>query len=155
MNTLPHDILFKIQLYLQHPCAKMVLDQKDEIEDYTTSRFQQCTLYGYRCSHPRTQSIRKYNAVIRQLNHIINHIWFTTGRNRMFHYKKLLIVNKTQDFNTGSGDDFHTDSDDDDFAHLVVPGEYTDSDTDSDTSSDSSTSSDSDTPIIPIRIIRN
>ena len=145
MNKLPQDIINKIQLYIRHPCAEMLLDEIS----YADRVFPGQMLWDYRMEHPRTKAVGNYARVIQELWNVSNMIWSYDRHHHagLFDYKRCLRINSIEDDSESESDD------EDDFSHPIGPNMADGSESSSgsgDSDSESSSSSDPDTPIIAV-----
>ena len=154
MNKLPQDIINKIQLYLSHPCADELKAHIEYVEDRGKVTWQWSILTGYKSRHAKNRLTAKYNKVIQELANLND---FVHCRNRFkfghFDYKMLLRSARIMEDSDSESEGFCSRMFN---CHPIGPemAEYSDTSSE-ETDCDSSSSSDSDTPIIPIRIIRN
>ena len=142
MNKLRQDIIYKIQLYLSHPCADDLKAHIAYVEDRGKVTWQWSILTGYTSRHFKTKLIAKYKKVMIQLDSRIGYAMFVDRRvirNRfcdgqpmysytLFDYKTCLRVIKHHN------DDSDSDSSDEE----VEVANYV------------ASSSESDTPIIAV-----
>ena len=158
MNNLPQDILNKIQLYLRHPCAEMLLDEIGFVDRV----FPGQVLCDYRMDHPRTKAMGNYARVIQELWNVSNMIWSYDRHHHagLFDYKRCLRINSIEDDSDGESVGycsrmFNSQPIDPNLfnCHPIGPNMADGSETSSDepdSDSESVSFSDSDTPIIAV-----